>query len=44
MISILISMTIINRKKIAKKMQFQIYLIFLEEVLWHKLIIHNKQF
>ena len=44
MISILISMIIINRKKKLKKMQFQIYLIFQEEDLYHKLIILNKLF
>ena len=44
MISILISMIIINRKKKPKKMQFQIYLIFQEEDLYHKLIILNKLF
>jgi hypothetical protein len=44
MILISILMTIINRKKKVKKMQFQIYLTFSEEVLYLNLIISNSQY
>jgi hypothetical protein len=44
MILISILMTIINRKKKVKKMQFQIYLTFSEEVLCLNQIISNSQY
>ena len=44
MILISILMTIINRKKKVKKMQFQIYLTFSEEVLYLNLIISNSRY
>jgi hypothetical protein len=44
MILISILKTIINKKKKVKRMQFQIYLIFLEVVPFLKLIISNSQF
>ena len=44
MILISILKTIINKEKKAKRMQFQIYLIFSEVVPFLKLIISNSQF